>query len=71
MFNRSLTFETKRFASEKELCIKVETHKLCQNATFENGGYIQISILHVLLFFSTSLLSRVQDTSGFFTMQKG
>ena len=29
---------------------KVITHKLCQNANFENGGItIQIGILHVLL----------------------
>ena len=30
--------------------LKVMTHKLCQNANFENGGTtIQVSTLHVLL----------------------
>ena len=39
------------------------THKLCQNANFENGGTtIQIGILHVLLKISSvSLLFRVND----------
>ena len=47
------------------------THKLCQNANFENGGTtIQIGILHVLLnILSISSLPRVQDTSGYFEMQ--
>ena len=48
------------------------THKLCQNANFENGGTtIQIGTLHVLLnILSISLLSRVNDMSGYFEMQK-
>ena len=48
------------------------THKLCQNANFEKGGTtIQIDILHVLLnFLSISLLFFVDDTSGYFEMQK-
>ena len=48
------------------------THKLCQNANFENGGStIQEGILHVLLnIVSISLLSRLHDTSGYFEMQK-
>ena len=51
---------------------KVITHKLCQNANFENGGTtIQISILHVLLnMLSISLLSEVHDMSGYFEKQK-
>ena len=51
---------------------KVMTHKLCQNANFENGGItVQIGILHVLLnILSISLLSRVHDTSGYFELQK-
>ena len=50
MFNRSLTFEIKRFAFEKGLFQKFVIHKLCQNANFENGGTtIQINILHILL----------------------
>ena len=51
---------------------KVMTHKLCQNANFENGGIaIQIGILHVLLnILSMSLLSRVHDTPGYLEMQK-
>ena len=48
------------------------THKLCQNANFENGGItIQIDILNVLLIIlSISLLSRVHDTPGYFELQK-
>ena len=48
------------------------THKLCQNANFENGGTtIQIGILHVLLnILSISLLSRVHDKFDYFEMQK-
>ena len=48
------------------------THKLCQNANFENGGItIQVSILHVLLnILSISLMQRVYDTSVYFEMQK-
>ena len=44
-----------------------------KNANFENGGTTtQIGILHVLLnMFSMSLLSRLQDTSGYFEMQQG
>ena len=51
---------------------KVLTHKLCQNANFENGGTsIQIGILHVLLnILSITLLPRVHDMSGYFEMQK-
>ena len=51
---------------------KSMTHKLCQNANFEKGGTtIQIDILHVLLnFLSISLLFFVDDTSGYFEMQK-
>ena len=47
------------------------THKLCQNANFENGGSaIQICILHVLInILSISLLFMVHDTSGYFEMQ--
>ena len=48
------------------------THKLCQNANFENGGTTtQIGTLRVLLnILSISLLSRVHGTSGYFEMQK-
>ena len=48
------------------------SHKLCQNANFENGGtIIQIDILHVLLnILSIFLLSRVHDTSYYFDMRK-
>ena len=48
------------------------THKLCQNANFENGGTtIQIGILDVLLnILSISLLSRVHGMFGYFDMQK-
>ena len=48
------------------------THKLCQNANFENGGTtIQIGILHELLnILSIFLLSMVHDTSGYFEIQK-
>ena len=48
------------------------THKLSQNANFENEGTtIKIGILHMLLnILSKSLLSKVQDTSGYFEMQK-
>ena len=51
---------------------KVMTHKLCQNANFENGGTtIQVSILHVLLnILSISSLPRVHGTSVNFEMQK-
>ena len=51
---------------------KVMTHKLCQNANFENGGTtIQVNILHVLLnILSISLLPRVHDTSVNCEMQK-
>ena len=47
------------------------THKLCQNANFENGGTtIQIGMLHVLLnILSISLLSMVHDTPYYFDMQ--
>ena len=50
----------------------VTTHKLCQNANFENGGTtIKIGILHVLINISSiSLLSSVHDTPGYFEMQK-
>ena len=50
---------------------KVMTHKLCQNANFENGGTtIQISILHELLnVLSISSLPRVHDTSVNYEMQ--
>ena len=50
----------------------VMTHKLCQNANFENRGTtIQVSILHVLLnILSISSLPRVHDTSVNFEMQK-
>ena len=51
---------------------KVMTHKLCQNANFENGATtIQVSILHVLLnILSISSLPKVHDTSFNFEMQK-
>ena len=62
----------KRFACEKGLFQKAVTHLLYQNANFENGGTtIQIGVLHVLLdILSISSLPRVQDTSGYFEMQK-
>ena len=48
------------------------THKLCQNANFENGGTtIQVSILHVLLnILSISSLPRVHDTSVNFNAKR-
>ena len=51
---------------------EVITHKLCQNANFENrGNTIQIGILHEMFnILSISLLSKVHDTSGYFVMQK-
>ena len=57
---------------ERGLFLKVITHKLCQNANFENGGTaIQIGILHVLLnILLISLLSKVHDMSGYYEMQK-
>ena len=60
-----LAFEIKKNACEIGLFQKVMTHKLCQNANFENGGTtIQVSILHVLFnILSISLLPRVHDTS--------
>ena len=62
----------KRFACEKGLFQKFVTHKLCQNVNFENGGTtIQIGILHVLLnILPISSLPKVQDTAGYFAMQK-
>ena len=47
---------------------KSMTHKLCQNANFENGGTtIQVSILHILLnILSISSLPRVHDMSVIF-----
>ena len=68
----SLAFEMKTFGCERWLFQKVTTHKLCQNANFENGGTaIQIGILHVLInILSISLLFRVHDTSGYFEMQE-
>ena len=64
----SLPFEMKTFSCEMGLFQKVITHKLCQNANFENGGItVQIGILHVLFnILSISLLSRVHDSSGYF-----
>ena len=55
-----------------ELFQNVMTHKLCQNANFENGGTtIQVNILHVLLnILSISSLSRVHDTSVNFEIPK-
>ena len=57
---------------EKGLFQKVATHKLCQNAKFENGSTtIQIGILRVLFnILSIASLPRVLDTSGYFEMQK-
>ena len=51
---------------------KVMTHKLYQNANFENGGTtIQVSILHALLsILSISSLPGLHDTSVNFEMQK-
>ena len=51
---------------------KIMTHKLCQNAIFENGGtIIQVSIVHVLLnILSISSLPKVHDTSVNFEMEK-
>ena len=62
----------KRFACEKGLFQKVVTHKLCQNANFENwGNTFQTGILHVMLnILSTSSLSRVQESSDYYEMQK-
>ena len=63
----SLAFEMKTCCVFKG----VMTHKLCQNANFENGGTtIQIGILHELLnILSKSLQCTVHDTSGYFEMQ--
>ena len=68
----TLAFEMKTFLRVKGGYFKVMTHKLCQNANFENGGItIQIGILQVLLnILSISLLSMVHATSGFLEMQK-
>ena len=57
---------------ESGLFQKVMTYKWDQNANFKNGGTtIQMGILHVLLnMLSISLLSRVQDTPGYFEVQK-
>ena len=50
MLNTSSAFERKRFACERGFFQKAMTHKLCQNANFENGGTtFQIGNLHVLL----------------------
>ena len=67
-----LAFEQNRFACEMGLFQKVMTHKLCQNASFENGGTtIQGGILHILLnILSISSLPKVHDTSVNFEMQK-
>ena len=48
------------------------THKLCQNANFENGGTpIQDSIRHVLLnILSKASLSRVHGTFVYFELHK-
>ena len=72
MFNMCLAFEMKMFAFEMGLFQKVMTHKLCQNAKFENGGTtFQVSILHVLLnILSISSLPRVHDTSVNLEVQK-
>ena len=66
MFNICLAFDMKLFACEMGLFKKKNmTHKLSQNANFENGGTtIQVSRLHVLLnILSISSLPRVHDTS--------
>ena len=57
---------------ESAIFKKVMIYKLCQNANFKNGGTtIQMDILHVLLnMLLTSFLSRVQDTSGYFEVNK-
>ena len=49
------------------------SHKLCQNANFENGDTtIQIGILHVMLnILFIFLLTRVHDTLYYFDMEKG
>ena len=51
---------------------KVMTHKLCQNANFENWGTtIEVSILQVLLnILSLSSLPRIHDTSVNVKMQE-
>ena len=51
---------------------KVMTHKLCQNANFENGDTTnQVSILHVLLnILLISSLPRVHGTSVNFELKK-
>ena len=48
------------------------THKLCQNANFENGGTtIQIGILHVQLeHFFNIFTVKVTRHPGYFEMQK-
>ena len=63
------------FSNENVLRVKwgsfnKSSHKLCQNANFENGGTtIQVSILHVLLnILSISSLPRTHDTSVNFEM---
>ena len=67
-----LAFEMKTFRVCNGVISKIMTHKLCQNANFENGGTtVQVSILHVLLnILSISVLPRVHDTSVNFDMQK-
>ena len=68
----SLAFEMKGFRCKRGLFQKGMTHKLCQNANFEKRGTtIQIGILHVLLnILPIPLLSRINDTTGYFEMQK-
>ena len=44
------------------LCQKVMTHKLCQNAKFENRDtVIQVIILHVLLKKSSQVFFRFEE----------
>ena len=68
----SLAFKRKPIVCERWLFKKVTTHKLRQNANFENGGTaIQIGILHVLInVMSIFLLSMVHEASCYFEMQK-
>ena len=67
-----LALEMKLFACKMGLFQKVTTHKLCQNANFENRGTtIQVCILQVLLnIFSLSSLPRMHDTSVNFKIQE-
>ena len=68
----SLAFEMKKFYVWKGESSKSHDSQIVPKCNFENGGInIQMGILQVLLnILSTSLLLRVNDTSGYFEMQK-